>query len=178
MICYKLFLMGITCSHNCTKLLQHGLLCILASARCDSGVLFLFLGSVAEAPPNTLNTLELQDYYINIKKMFVRVCTKLGSPTLGEVKDLCLDMLAGVFIRIPRVSHLENAIERATTMDEVMNIVCFHLSNWVSYDFLRIVITHFQPALKSVADDLMHYERKLKPLLLQKLEHIAELQQQ
>ena len=34
---YKLFLMGIICG---TKLLQHGLLCISVSARCDSGVLF------------------------------------------------------------------------------------------------------------------------------------------
>ena len=36
-LCYKLFLMGIICG---TKLLQHGLLCISDSARCDSGVLF------------------------------------------------------------------------------------------------------------------------------------------
>ena len=109
--------------------------------------------------------------------MFVRVATEKGSPTLGEVKDLCLDMLAGVFTRIPQRSHLEKAIEQATTMEEMTCIVCFNLSNWISYDFLRIVITHFQPALKSAADNLMHYEKKLKLLLLQKLEHIAELQQ-
>ena len=148
-------------------------------ARCDSGVLFLSLGSGAfiEAPTGTPNALELQDDYANVKKMFVRVTTEKGSPTLGDVKDLCLDMLAGVFTRIPQRSHLEKAIEQATTMEEMMCIVCFNLSNWISYDFLRIVITHFQPALKSAADNLMHYEQKLKPLLLQKLEHIAELQQ-
>ena len=110
--------------------------------------------------------------------MFVRVATEKGSPTLGEVKDLCLDLLAGVFTRIPQRSHLENALEQAMTMEEMMCMVCFSLSNWISYDCLRIVITHFQPALKSVADNLMHYEKKLKPLLLQKLGHIAELQQQ
>ena len=78
--------------------------------------------------------------------MFVRVATEKGLPTLGEVKDLCFDMLAGVFTRIPQRSHLEKAIEQATTMEEMMFIVCFNLSNWISYDFLRIVITHFQPA--------------------------------
>ena len=109
--------------------------------------------------------------------MFVRVATEKGSPTLGEVKDLCLDMLAGVFTRVPQMSHLEKAIEQATTMEEMACIVCFCLSNWISYDFLRIVFTHFQPALKSAADNLIQYEKKLKPLLLQKLEHIAELQQ-
>ena len=168
--------MGIICG---TKLIEHGFLCIAASAQCDSGILFLSLGSGAftEAPTDTPNVLELQDDYANIKKVFVRVATEKGSPTQGEVKDLCLDMLAGVFTCVPQMSHLEKAIEQATTMEEMMCIVCFSLSNWISYDFLRIVITHFQPALKSAADNLMHYEQKLKPLLLQKLEHIAELQQ-
>ena len=112
-------------------------------------------GAFTEAPTGTSNVLELQDDYANVKKVFVRVATEKGSPTLGEVKDLCLDMLAGVFTRIPQRSHLEKAIEQATTMEEMSCIVCFNLSNWISYDFLRIVITHFQPALNNVAVSIM-----------------------
>ena len=62
-------------------------------------------------------------------------------------------------------------------MVEIMRIVCFRLSNWVSYEFLLAVISKFQPAMKCVSDLLMCYENQVRPLLLQKLEHIAELQQ-
>ena len=109
--------------------------------------------------------------------MFVRVCTIQGSPTLEQVKGLCLDLIECVYMNIPRISRHESAIQKANTMEELARAICFRLSNWVSYDFFKTVITEFQPALKSVEDRLMHYQDKLRPLLLQKLEHIAELQQ-
>ena len=37
---YKLLFMGIICGDNDTKVLQHRLLCIAASARCDFPFLF------------------------------------------------------------------------------------------------------------------------------------------
>ena len=109
--------------------------------------------------------------------MFVRVCTAQGSPTLEQVKGFCLDLIECVYMNIPRISHHESAIQKANTMEELARAICFRLSNWVSYDFFKKVITEFQPALKSVEDRLMHYQDKLRPILLQKLEHIAELQQ-
>ena len=30
--------------------------------------------------------------YVEIKRMFVNVCATQGSPTLDEVKDLCIDL--------------------------------------------------------------------------------------
>ena len=108
--------------------------------------------------------------------MFVSVCCSNGSPTLEEVKDLCIDLIQCAFKHLPRITRQEDVIEKAKTFTELARIVCFHLSKWVSYEFFKKVVTHFQPALRSVQQRLMCYEDKLKPLLLQKLEHIAELQ--
>ena len=110
--------------------------------------------------------------------MLVSVCTQQESPTLQQVKDLCLDALECVFRNAPHMRSHEKSIRQAETMAEIMRIVCFRMSNWVSYDFLRKLIAEFQPALQNVADKLVDYEKQLKPLLLQKLEHIAELQKQ
>ena len=77
---------------------------------------------------------------------------------------------------MPRISRHEEDIEKAETMNALARVVCFRLSRWVRYDFFQQVIIHFQPALKSVDERLKHYGDQLKPLLLQKLENIAELQ--
>ena len=119
----------------------------------------------------------MTDEYVEIKKMFVSVCTTQGSPTLDEVKDLCIDMIHCVFRHIPRITQMEFDIQKAKTWTELGRVVCFHLSNWVSYEFFKKVIAHFQPSLKGVKDRLKSYEHQLKSLLLQKLEHIMELQQ-
>ena len=114
---------------------------------------------------------------MDLKKLFVNVCTTQGEPTLEEMKDLCIDLIEGAFIDIPRISRQVDDIKKAETLTELARIVCFRLSKWISYDFFKKVIAHFQPALESVKERLMHYEDQLKPLLLQKLEYIAELQQ-
>ena len=114
---------------------------------------------------------------MKIKRTLVRVCTAQKSPTLEEVKGVCLDLLECVFQKIPRMSGHANEIREATTMEDIMRIVCFRLSNWLSYDFLRRVIVEFQPTLQSIADKLECYENKLKPLLRQKLRDIKVLQQ-
>ena len=115
---------------------------------------------------------DIIDDYIAVKGMFVGVCTTKGTPTLDEVKARCLDLIAGVSIDMPQtISKIKNA----QNMDELAHMVCFSLSKWVSYDFFRKVITHFQPTLKSVEKQLKRYEDQLKPLLLQKLKCIAEL---
>ena len=114
---------------------------------------------------------------MKIKKALVCVCTTQKSPTLEEVKVFCLDLLECVFRNIAWMSGHANEIREATTMEDIMHIVCFRLSNWLSYDFLKNVIVEFQPILQSIADELACYESKLKPLLLQKLEDIKELQQ-
>ena len=114
---------------------------------------------------------------MEVKGVFVKVCTAQGSPTLDEVKDHCIDLIEGAIAHMPRSSCHEDDIEKAKTMNELARVVCFRLSRWVSYDFFQKVITHFQPSLKSVKGRLMHYKDQLKPLLLQKLEYIAELQQ-
>ena len=116
--------------------------------------------------------------YVEFKRMFVSVCATQGSPTLDEVKDLCVELIGGAFENISRICDHEDGIRQAETMVEIMCIVCFRLSNWVSYELLLAVISKFQPAMKCVSDLLMCYVNQLKPLLLQKLEHIAELQQQ
>lgn len=103
---------------------------------------------------------------------FVNICTTVGSPTLDEVKDYCIDL-----IEVAQVGRHEDDIKKANTLKELASIVCFHLSNWISYDFLKKVIAHFQPALKSVKERLMQYEDQLKHFLLQELAYIAELQQ-
>ena len=110
--------------------------------------------------------------YVEGKMMFVNVCTAQGTPTLDEVKDLCIDL-----VEISKLSRYSSDIEKAKTMNELARVVCFRLSSWVNYDFFKKVIAHFQPALKRVQQQLMRYEEELKPLLLRKLEHIAEVQQ-
>ena len=109
--------------------------------------------------------------------MLDRVYTTKKSPTLEEVKSLCLDLLECAFQKVPRMSGHMSDIWKATTMEDIMRIVCFRLSNWLSYDFLKTVIEKFQPSLQSIADKLACYESKLRPLLLQKLKDIKELQQ-
>ena len=119
---------------------------------------------------------DIKENYIELKGVFVNLCTTQGSPTLDELKDRCIDLIEGALSNIPRVGRHEDDIERARTLRELARVVCFRLSNWVSYEFFKKVIAHFQPALKSVKEGLVHYEKQLKPLLLQKLEYIAELQ--
>ena len=116
------------------------------------------------------------DEYVRVKREFVDVCTTRGSPTLEEVKDLCIDLIDCAFRDVP-ITRQEEDIERAETFKELARVLCFRLSNWVSYEIFRKIIAHFQPALASVKERLMHYEDQLKPFLLQKLENIAELQQ-
>ena len=143
------------------------------------GVIFVslcLLGS--DATPVAPSIIpDIKADYLEVKRMFVRVCTTEGSPTLEEVKDFCIDLIECAFKNIPRISRHEGDIHKAKTMKELARVVCFDLSNWISYDIFKKVITEFQPALKSVEDRLMHYQEKLKPLLLQKLECIAELRQ-
>ena len=119
---------------------------------------------------------DLMTKYVCIKKEFVTVCTTQGSPTLEEVKDLCIDLIQCASSIVPRLSCREDDIEKAMTFAKLARVVCFTLSKWTSYDFFKKIIDHFQPALKSVKEQLMHYEDQLKPFLLQKLEHIAGLQ--
>ena len=146
------------------------------SVLCRCIVFFLFLvdSGTTDATPNLP---EIKADYMEIKRTLVHVCTTQTSPTLEEVKSLCIDLLECDFHKIPRMSGHMSEIREATTMGDVMRIVCFRLSNWLSYDFLRRVIAEFQPTLQSVADKLACYESKLKPLLLQKLGGIKELQQ-
>ena len=123
---------------------------------------------------------DIKAEYVEVKGMFVNVCTTQGTPTLDEVKDHCMDLIECVFKGIPQpmISRHEDDVEKAKTFRELARIVCFRLSSWISYDFFKQVIAHFQPALKPVKERLMHYEDQLKPLLQQKLECIAELLQQ
>ena len=114
---------------------------------------------------------------MEIKRTLVRVCTTQKSPTLEEVMGLCLDLLECACKNIPWMSGHMREIREAKTMEDIMRIVCFRLSNWLSYDFLRRVIAEFQPTLQSIADKLECYENKLKPLLRQKLRDIKVLQQ-
>ena len=127
-------------------------------------------------PETTAIIPDIMDEYVGIKRMFVSICSRKGSPTLEEVKDLCIDLIQCAFKHIPHITRQEDDIEKAKTFTGLARILCFHLSKWVSYEFFKKVVTHFQPALRSVKQRLMRYEDKLKPLLLQKLKHIAELQ--
>ena len=120
---------------------------------------------------------DIMDEYVRVKREFVNVCTTQGSPTLEEVKDLCIDLIECASKIVPRISCQDDDISKAKTFTELARVVCFRLSKWVSYDFFKKIVTHFQPALASVKEQLMHYEDQLKPFLLEKLENIAELQQ-
>ena len=142
--------------------------------RCIISFLFLVDSATTDATPIVAG---IKADYMKIKRTLVRVCTAQKSPTLEEVKGLCLDLLECVFQKIPRMSGHANEIREATTMEDIMRIVCFRLSNWLSYDFLKTVIAEFQPSLQSIGDKLACYESKLEPLLLQKLKDIKELQQ-
>ena len=115
--------------------------------------------------------------YIEVKREFVNVCSVQGSPTLDEVKEYCIDLIAVAFTYIPQGAHHAASIKEAETMTTLAYIMCFDLSNWINYDFFKKVIAYFQPGLERVKVQLMHYEDQLKPFLLQELEDIAELQQ-
>ena len=119
---------------------------------------------------------DVKSGYVDVKRLFVEICTIHSSPTLEEVKDLCIDLIVGAMSDVPQ-NCFQYDIKNALTMNDLARIVCFHLSWWLNYDFFEKVVDHFQPALKVVKQRLKHYEDKLKHLLLQKLEYIAELQQ-
>ena len=120
---------------------------------------------------------DIVDKYIEVKDVFVDVCTTQGIPTLDQVKERCIDLIQCVFRNIPQISCYKSDIEKAGTVPKLAHVVCFQLSSWVSYDFFKKVIARFQPALKIVEDQLLRYEEQLKVILEQKLEKIAELQQ-
>ena len=107
---------------------------------------------------------------------FVNICRRQGTPTLDEVKEYCFNLIEGALADMPRISQYKEDIEKAETMNALARVVCFRLSRWVSYDFFQQVITHFQPALKSIDEWLKRYKEQLQPLLLQKLANIEELQ--
>ena len=112
--------------------------------------------------------------YVEIEGEFVNICRQQGTPTLDEVKEYCINLREGALTDMP--SRHEEDIVKAETMSALARVVCFRLSRWVRYDFFQQVITHFQPALKSVNERLKRYGDQLQPLLLQKLENITELQ--
>ena len=115
--------------------------------------------------------------YVDVTNVFVNVCTTRGTPPLDQVKDRCIDLIQGVFTNMPQIGCYNNDIEKAETLPELARVVCFQLSSWISYDFFKKVIAHFQPDLKIVHDRLMFYEDQLQIILEQKLETVAELQQ-
>ena len=134
-------------------------------------LLLFSLGSVAPvARPVIIHNIIVD--YIAVKGMFVGVCTAKGTPTLDEVKAHCIDLIAGVCIDEPQIV---SQIKNAQNMNELAIVVCFSLSKWVSYDFFQKVISHFQPALESVKEELERYEDQLKLLLLRKLADFAKL---
>lgn len=131
-----------------------------------------------DGPVESLSIIhDIKTAYLEVKRMFVDVCKAQGTPTLEEVKDLCFDLIECAFTHKPRIRRNENDIEGAKTLPNLARVVCFRLSKWISYDFFKKVLAHFQPALKSVEEQLKCYEDRLKPLLLKKLTNIAELQQ-
>ena len=121
---------------------------------------------------------DIKAEYVEVKWMFVDVCTHKGTPTLDEIKDYCKDLIQCALTNKPMFSRHRKDVEKAKTLPELAHIVCFHLSSWISYDFFTKVITHFQPTLKLVKQQLIRYEDQLKPLLQQKVIYIAELLQQ
>ena len=143
---------------------------------CRCIIYFLFLVDSGTTNATLVIPGVLHDY-VEIKNTLVRVCATQKSPTLEEVKDFCLDLLECTFEDIPPMRGYMREVQEATTMQAIMRIVCFRLSKWLSYDFLKKVIAEFQPTLQSIADKLECYENKLKPLLLQKLANIIELLQ-
>ena len=120
---------------------------------------------------------DIQAEYVEVKATFVKVCTEQGTPTLDDVKNYCLDLIECSLKNVPRASRYEDDIEGAETLQKLARIMCFQLSTWISYDFFNKVIAHFQPALKAVKEQMMRYGVKLKDLLEEKLENVAEIQQ-
>ena len=141
---------------------MHNLLCLLC------------LGT---GPTQCFIIPDIMAEYAGVNEIFIDICTEQGTPTLDKVKNYCLDLIECVFNAMPHANHHKGDIEKAKSLPELGRIVSFRLSKWISYDFLKKVITHFQPALKTVLEQLMCYEKQLKPLLQQKLEDIAELKQ-
>ena len=115
--------------------------------------------------------------YLAIKDVFVNISTKKGSPTLVEVKERCFDLIKVAATDVHQIRYCESVIRSSQTMVELARVVCFDFSNWVNCDFFEKVIAPFQPTLEDVKVQLLHYKAKLKPILLQKLECIAELQE-
>ena len=141
---------------------------------------FLFVYIVSEVTVERSSIIpDIKAEYVKVKGVFVKECKAQGTPTLEEVKDHCIDLIEGVLNNMPQGERHENEndIEQAKTLQELARVVCFRLSTWISYDFFKNVIAQFQPALKTVEEQLMHYEDKLKHLLQEKLVNIAELQQ-
>ena len=144
---------------------------------CGNNYLFAFhTGSVGPVECPTIIS-PVKSNYVKVKRMFVDVCTNQESPTLEDVKDFCIDLIEGVFEGMPQISCQENDIKKAETWTELARVVCFRLSKWVSYDFFKEVIAHFQPALESVKEQLTDYEDQLKHCLEEKLMYIKELRQ-
>ena len=119
----------------------------------------------------------LKSNYVKVKRKFVDVCKTQESPTLEDVKELCIDLIQGAVNGMPQISRQENDIEKAKTWTELARVVCFRLSKWISYDFFKEVIAGFQPALNSVNEQLTQYEDQLKHCLEEKLIYIKELRQ-
>ena len=53
---------------------------------------------------------DIKGEYVEIKRMFVSVCATQGSPTLDEVKGLCVELIGGAFEDKPRMSDHKDGI--------------------------------------------------------------------
>ena len=117
----------------------------------------------------------IMNEYLKVRDVF---CGSPSLPSLEALRDRCDTLILVAFADEPQFSHHEHTIRKVETVRELANILFFRLSRWISFDFLDNVIEHFQPELKDVKEQLAQYKEKLKEILMQKLKHISDLEQQ
>lgn len=129
---------------------------------CNSSSMYLIIDSI-------------MDDYLKVKDAF---CDSPHMPSLDALKDYCYDLIDVACIDKLQVNRHEHAIQKAQTIQDFAGILFFHLSRWITFDFLDKVVEHFQPGLKGVKDQLDQYKKKLQLIPMQRLEQLNVFQQQ
>ena len=115
--------------------------------------------------------------YKRLKDTFVRICNKIREPSLQEMKNYCVDIIAFAEMKDERrLSRVEDDLHRCHTIEELANILFRRLCTWITFDFLESVLEYFRIQLREVRIAVDGYKEKMRPILEEKLEALTNLQ--
>ena len=70
---------------------------------------------------------------------------------------------------------METEIDRCSNLEALLEILFYHLGNWISYNFLINIVDFCKNKFPDVAEHLSEYRQSLQPLLMGEVADIKQL---